>query len=254
MILYFTGTGNSRFVAEALADQLDDDTVNILPFIKENKAGTFTSDKPYGFVFPIYLSAIPVVVKDFIRRSHFNGNEKCYFFATCKAAMGITPNEASSIIKKNLTDKKYMGSVKINMPQNYIYMFTMTPKEEQEKLYSGALEAVKHCAESIRNGQPLEGKPVNVFEYGITKPVEKMYNAWGTGTKKFSASDACVSCGLCEKNCPMNSIVMENGKPKWIKKCIHCMACVNNCPKQAIECGKRAGKERYVCKKYEKQN
>ena len=34
MILYFTGTGNSRFAAEALADRLDDEVICANDYIK----------------------------------------------------------------------------------------------------------------------------------------------------------------------------------------------------------------------------
>ena len=34
MILYFTGTGNSKFVADYLADKLEDTTVSINKYLK----------------------------------------------------------------------------------------------------------------------------------------------------------------------------------------------------------------------------
>ncbi len=42
--------------------------------------------------------------------------------------------------------------------------------------------------------------------------------------KKFYVTDACISCGLCEKVSPLQKIKFVNGKPLWHKNCTHCMA------------------------------
>ena len=41
MILYFSGTGNSRFVAYELGKQLKDEVVAINTYLKEKKKGVF---------------------------------------------------------------------------------------------------------------------------------------------------------------------------------------------------------------------
>lgn len=38
MIIYYTGTGNSRFIAEAAADFLADEVTDARPYIKTHKA------------------------------------------------------------------------------------------------------------------------------------------------------------------------------------------------------------------------
>ena len=51
-------------------------------------------------------------------------------------------------------------------------------------------------------------------------------------------TDECISCGLCERQCPLNAIRMENGKPVWVKdKCTLCLGCLHRCPKAAIHYG-----------------
>ena len=67
-------------------------------------------------------------------------------------------------------------------------------------------------------------------------------------TAKFYATDACISCGLCERVCPVHAIQMKNGRPEWIKPvCDHCTACINRCPQDAIEYGRMTrGRNRYA--------
>lgn len=43
---------------------------------------------------------------------------------------------------------------------------------------------------------------------------------------------------MCKKICPVDNIVLEDGKPKWNGKCTDCMACINICTKEAINIGK----------------
>ena len=49
--------------------------------------------------------------------------------------------------------------------------------------------------------------------------------------------DKCVSCGRCEKLCPMANIEMKDGLPVFGKNCIGCTACSFNCPEDAISIG-----------------
>ncbi|MFR8517088.1 MAG: EFR1 family ferrodoxin, partial [Emergencia timonensis] len=64
--------------------------------------------------------------------------------------------------------------------------------------------------------------------------------------KKFYATDACISCGKCQKDCPLNNVSIVCGKPKWGKDCTHCMACICGCPAEAIEYGNHSkGLPRY---------
>ena len=47
----------------------------------------------------------------------------------------------------------------------------------------------------------------------------------------------CISCGLCEKNCPKNAIHVNNNLASIdYEKCINCGICVSYCPTGAIFC------------------
>ena len=71
----------------------------------------------------------------------------------------------------------------------------------------------------------------------------------------FRTDAACVGCGQCVKNCPLNNITLKDRKPVWGKQCTHCMACICYCPTEAIEYGKRVLESRVIIlKKYSKSN
>ncbi len=50
-------------------------------------------------------------------------------------------------------------------------------------------------------------------------------------------SDACISCGTCKPECPVEAI--NEGTPYTIdaSKCIDCAACASVCPVEAISQG-----------------
>ena len=81
MVIFFTGTGSSEYVANAIADRLGNCVISSNEIIKSGEKGSFESEKPWVFVFPVYLSTMPAVFMDFIRRCSFEGNKKAYFVA-----------------------------------------------------------------------------------------------------------------------------------------------------------------------------
>lgn len=47
--------------------------------------------------------------------------------------------------------------------------------------------------------------------------------------------EICVGCGTCEGVCPVEAIVLEDGKAKVDEsKCVECGSCVSACPVEAI--------------------
>jgi ferredoxin len=51
----------------------------------------------------------------------------------------------------------------------------------------------------------------------------------------YMANSDCDGCAICSNNCPMNALVMKNGRPYWTFHCESCMRCMNLCPKKAIQ-------------------
>lgn len=65
MILYFSGTGNSRACAKWLADALGDDCRNVCSFVRDGIAGEFVSQTPWVFVAPTYSWRLPRYLTNF---------------------------------------------------------------------------------------------------------------------------------------------------------------------------------------------
>lgn len=60
MILYFTGSGNSKFVADLIAHVVGDQMLSLNEAIKSGKLLSATSDKPYVIVTPSTPSTFPM--------------------------------------------------------------------------------------------------------------------------------------------------------------------------------------------------
>ena len=89
MILYFSATGNSEYVARNIAYLNNDEVVNMTDYLKKNEVMNLTSENPYVIIAPVYISTLPVIVMELLEKSTFNGNKNVYFIMTC-AGSGIS--------------------------------------------------------------------------------------------------------------------------------------------------------------------
>ena len=250
MIFYFTGTGNSGYVANEIAKANNDRVISISKLINEKSNLEFNlkDDEIIGFVFPIYAWAAPKMVIDFIRKVKFNNYKNNYIFsiATCGENIG----NAINIIEKEI-DKKEMklsSGFSLVMPNNYMIFGNVDPKDIERKKLEGAKKEIYKINKIIRERKD------NIFELEkgfapsiLSNIINPLFNRFGINVNKFYSTDDCISCGLCEKVCNSNIITLVEGKPKWEGKCCQCLACINYCPKKAIQYGKGSiNKGRYI--------
>jgi len=251
MIVYYTGTGNSRYVAQMLADITNDECVSANKYMKNKIKASMNSDKPYIFVSPVYVSAPARVFTDFIRQLEFSGDKRAYFVMTCAGGQGGCPEYCRRLCEEK--GFEYMGTNQITMPQNYLVFFKTAEKAECEEIIAAAKPEIEKLGECINAGKPFPDAGMKKWEYISTEMILNMYYKHFMGSEKFTVSDECIACGKCVNLCPLGNIALSGNKPVWGKSCTHCMACINACPKQAIEYGKASvGKPRYVCPEYKK--
>lgn len=57
--------------------------------------------------------------------------------------------------------------------------------------------------------------------------------------KMFFADERCTSCGTCERYCPQGAVrlIGRARRPYWTYDCQNCMRCMSNCPTDAIQGG-----------------
>lgn len=244
MILYFSGTGNSRYVARAINFVMDDELVSVNKLIKAGIKKALISEKPFVFVTPTYAWRIPGIVCSFIEETRFGGNDKAYFVLTCGDGTGNAAGYA-----KKLCDKKelvFSGLATIIMPENYAAMFEVPDRAQANAIIEKSDPVILDVAERIKNGQELLREtitPGGRFLSGIVNP---LFYRTCVSARGFRSTRACIGCSKCANLCPLNNIKISGGKPQWGNNCTHCMACICGCPEEAVEYkNKSKGKPRH---------
>lgn len=246
MILYFSGTGNSRWAAEQLAQPLQEDLVDAGAWIKESRRGDFSSDRPWVFVAPTYGWQLPHVFMDFLRQATLSGSREAYFVMTCGGDIGNSEKTIRALCAHlGLT---FRGVLEVVMPENYIALFSAPEESEARAILNKARPVLAQGAEIIRRGEEFPGKSVGAMDKLKSSLVNRAFYRLIIKATPFYATDSCTGCGLCQTACPLNNIQLAEERPRWGGECTHCMACICGCPTQAIEYGKHSrGKVRYRC-------
>lgn len=247
MIFYFSGTGNSLYVAQKLSENDGSQLVDIAEAIHEKRFEyRVKDDEKIGFVFPVYFYGLPTFVAEFVDQLTIKSDSKPFTYSviTCGGSIG----NADKMLKK-LLEKRNLeldSSFSVLMPSNYTIMYDVPTTEEQKLVLQDAEKEIEKISKRLDAGE--KGNfAFHGYLFLFTPILYPIYGIYRK-TKKFNATEDCNNCGLCEEMCPSEVILIENGKPVWIEeKCSHCSGCINRCPTKAIQYGKSTIKRgRYV--------
>ena len=244
MIFYFSGTGNSNYVAKRIADALGDEIVNLNDRIKAGDTSPVETGERVIIVTPTYAWRIPRVVRDWLLKTELRGAKRVWFVMTCGSEIG----NADKYNRELCAEKAIscMGTVQIVMPENYIAMFSAPQADEAREIVAKAEPSIDRAIAAIQSNQPFAPTRNNLYDRFMSGPVNPIFYKFFVKANAFAASSACIGCGQCAKLCPMNNVTLKDGKPIWGRNCTHCMACICYCPVSAIEYGKKSvGQPRY---------
>lgn len=252
MIIYFSGTGNSRYVARVLGEKLKESVAALvdLPPAKAKFSGV-----SLGIVFPIYSWGVPPLVLDYVR----NLNQQfidaikdvpVYIICVC----GDETAHAPEMIENALAERvvKLSGGWSVQMPNNYVLLpgFDVDPTAVEKEKLDKASAAVAECADKIQKGEWEKNYVRGGMAWFKSRLIYPAFKRWGIFPDRWHATDACISCGKCVMACPMENIEIEKAgeHPKWGKNCVSCLACYHICPRHAVQYGKiTRNKGQYFC-------
>jgi len=234
MIFYFSGTGNSRWVAQEIARQTKDEAVDIAVLRKIGAPHYEPAEgETIGFVFPIHAWRVPEIMYDFAVGMKYDESNFVFAVATCGSDVG---NGLSHFAERVPVKSSYT----IAMPNNYIKSYPVDSPKRVEACVRNAQAKLPGICAAIMAKEPAKDIQKGKFSGMKTGLIGGAFVHFALKTDGFSVDDTCNSCGKCVAVCPVETISMKNGKPVWGKSCTQCTACIHTCPVAAIQDGKKS--------------
>lgn len=246
MVVFFSGTGNSRLCAHVIAKALGDEVVDSFPYLRDRREAQLHSEKPWVFVSPIHAWLLPAAFAEFLDESRFTGCRDAYFVITCGSEIGAVERGLKGLCRE--MGLNFRGVMPIPMPNNYMLFSALETPAEAEAIIAAARPKMAEAARLIALGPPFPAQKTGLADALKSAAVGPLFARFATSAEPFFVKENCIGCGKCAELCPMRNIRLTEGKPEWDDHCMQCLACINVCPVEAIEYGKKtAGRGRYYC-------
>lgn len=231
LVLYFSGTGNSKYISEQFAIRMKAPCYSI----EENVdfENLLQQTDTVAVSYPIYGSCVPMIMRKFVQQ--YLGifqTKKLVIFCTQMLFSGDGVRAFARLIPG--CDEHVIYAEHFRMPNNIcnFFVFPMREKELVQKPQKALLKIEEICKD-IQNGV-VKKRGWNIFSTLLGKTQNIAYPKIEQKAKSsFQVDKDCIQCGICVKHCPMNNLKIVDGKVMESGQCTLCYRCVNICPKQS---------------------
>ena len=230
-LLYFSPTGNAKYLAGILNSHLEIFQDQVLP-LEFTKAEELKPDSHLIILYPVHGFNAPRTVKRFARNL-----PPALFEQVSLIGVGCNTTwvngAVSEDLRKILTKKDYKILLDeiLAMPLTFLMNF---PDDVNLRLIAESEIKIAELCDSLREGRqsehrvPTRSRVLN-FMGKAESPAARFFGL------ELHANKQCTSCGTCWTNCPEQNIKeKKNGKPGFGFSCLMCMRCIYQCPEQAI--------------------
>ncbi len=219
--LIFSPTGGTERVVNVLTEKLGSDfnTVDLSSVKDDFFRYSFGKDDIAVIALPSYGGRVPGIAADRLRKIRGNGAKCVLVCVYGNRAYEDTLVEMEDIARERGFD--VAAAVSAVAEHSIAHQYAAgRPDEADLAQLEGFAKKIKEKLDSGSLGE-------------VHIPGNRPYKKAGGGGLVPKATDECVKCGLCAKQCPAGAIDPSDLKTADGKKCVSCMRCVVRCPKKA---------------------
>ena len=233
VMLYFSGTGNSKYIAELFCWQMSAACHSIEEDVSFGEL--IGIHEIIGFCYPVYASRVPGILREFtVKHADSLKGKKLIIFCTQVSFSGDGARAFTDLLPRKSVDVIYAEH--FLMPNNVCNFFP-TPLADEEKIqnYLTAAERKMELVCGDVKAGIVKKRGFNVFSRILGLPQAAFVPAleW-IARRSVRVNCDCAQCGLCVSICPVKNLICEDGKITHKHNCIACYRCVNKCPEKAI--------------------
>ncbi len=251
-ILYFSGTGNTDYVAHYLAGKLAGLPVELdLRPMEQQPAAALDGFDLLAVGFPVYACDSPDFFQAYLEELQAGEGRGAFVFCT-KGAMagnavrhnlrrlagrGYVPLAGTSVAMPGSDGLAFMGK------DSRMARSALQKDYDHLKAADQLAERMAEVLSGLHAGQPVDRfenpLPSSTTGVSLDRAWAYVYHLFGDYMRaRFRADERCTSCGLCERVCPSGNISLHDGHPRFADQCVLCMRCIHSCPAEAIQIGR----------------
>jgi len=244
LTLYFSGTGNTKYIAEQFSKKMDAKCLSIeeaTDFVTQ-----INNHDTIAICYPIYGSRVPLMMREFVAHhmDAFKG-KKLAIFVTQLIFSGDGARVLCDLFPSEHIEVIYAEHFLMpNNVCNFALLWQTSSRRMQKQLKIADKKLDKICrhinAGTIKKrgfgafprflgkfqGKPWQGNSKN--PHAVPKTME--YKAKHSVKFHFD----CTNCGICAHHCPMQNLEKLGGTMMHKNNCTLCYRCINLCPHKAI--------------------
>ena len=242
--LYFSGTGNTKYIAELFSRKMGIDCLSIED--DADFAFLMNNHDTIAICYPIYGSRVPLIMREFVATYLAELKGK-------KIAIFVTQMAFSGDGARALCDLFPIGHIEViyaehfRMPNNIcnIPLLRRTSDSRTKNCLMRAQSKIDVVCRDIEAGivkrrgfspmSRLLGKIQGRPWQGDSRDAFTRENTLEHRAKHGIRIDSdCTLCEICVDACPMQNLWIRNGVVENRGNCTSCYRCINSCPQRAI--------------------
>jgi len=235
MIIYFSATGNNKYIATRISKQTNDSIQSMIQLVKDDDyIINLEEDETLGIITPTYFWGLPSYVEEYLSNITINANGNNYIYHI--SSYGTSTGYSSGYVREYLQDIniKLNASYSVKMADTWTPSFDLSSQEKIDKFNQTTEDEIDAIIEHIQSHD--DGDYSKNKKNKILSNIAQIFYDRQRKTSHLHVLDTCTGCGLCEKNCPISAIKLNDEKIEWIyERCVMCLRCLHLCPQFSIQ-------------------
>ncbi len=232
--IYFSGTGNTKYVAKRFSQQMNCSAYSIEEDV--DFSYIISSSDIITLCYPIHHSTAPVVYKKFILKYQKEFMNKAVVILCTQQFFS---GDGAYNITKYLPAVEILYADHINMPSNIgnIPVYSKLTKGNLKKSVARANKKIEKIIRNISKGK-RHTRGFSRFGHWLGSSQNMYEELYMSGAKEnVCVQESCILCKKCISICPTKNLTIEDSSIVNAGDCTFCWRCVNTCPVQAITVG-----------------